>query len=466
VALGELDCAQSPPSATPTPAFALDEKLLEWETNRTVAFAAEVVTTAMSSGESERAHEAARFILSNDAVLPAVRRLARKVLGEGGGEAVEEEQINSRIRTLRGTVRKDSRNAIRWVDLALEYVSLGLKDKSSSAMRIAVSLAPDNRFVLRSAARLFVHLGEPDHAHYLLLQTKRIDYDPWLMAAEIAVSEVAQRDSESLKIGRRILSSSSLPPLHTSELASAVATREMANGNARNARKLFRQSLIQPTSNSVGQVRWAEKALGIELDDVSLRVDRAFEARAWKFHYEGQWGDALSESLKWFSDEPYSSRPAMLGSYIAAVVLHDYEEATRIAQRGLAANPSEPGLLNNLIFALACDGKLSEAVKLVPKLSQITRDDAGRIILLATCGLIEYRQGNPAQGRELYMQAIRKADLPNFRLLRARAAVHLALEEARARTAEADGAAALALECARNISDLDLQLQLEGLRSR
>jgi Flp pilus assembly protein TadD len=75
------------------------------------------------------------------------------------------------------------------------------------------------------------------------------------------------------------------------------------------------------------------------------------------------WDQALVATRRWFEDEPFSARPAMLGSAIAASAMDDFFEAASIARRGLVSNPDDPGLINNLAFALACDGNLLEARK-------------------------------------------------------------------------------------------------------
>jgi hypothetical protein len=54
-------------------------------------------------------------------------------------------------------------------------------------------LAPNHRFALRSAARFFLHVGKPDDAQTILRRSEATRRDPWLMAAEIAVSTVADR---------------------------------------------------------------------------------------------------------------------------------------------------------------------------------------------------------------------------------------------------------------------------------
>src|SRR5439155_22265534 len=94
----------------------------------------------------------------------------------------------SRIRVLRQRSIAEPRNAFVWVDLALLYTTLGLRDQAARAIRIALALAPEDRFVLRCASRFLVHIGDAERAHHILKRSEATPYDPWLMAAEFAVS--------------------------------------------------------------------------------------------------------------------------------------------------------------------------------------------------------------------------------------------------------------------------------------
>ena len=131
----------------------------------------------------------------------------------------------------------------------------------------------------------------------------------------------------------------------------------MRAGNAKIARKLFREALVQPTENAVAQVSWAAEHLpAFDIDPAVFSVPRSFEAKAWNFYHTARWPQALVESWNWLGDQPFSARPAVHGSFIASVLLEDYAEAQRIAAGGLIANPKDFTLINNIAFALANNG--------------------------------------------------------------------------------------------------------------
>jgi predicted permease len=141
------------------------------------------------------------------------------------------------------------------------------------------SLSPNSRFVLRSAARLYLHANEPDRAHNLLLKAESTPFDPWLIAAELAIAPIAKVGPEFAYEAGWVLNSENYAPIHVTELASSLATLELADGNRRKARKLFQRALQSPTENSIAQVDWAAKQVGdpsrVAFDDAVIENLRA-----------------------------------------------------------------------------------------------------------------------------------------------------------------------------------------------
>src|SRR5207249_126382 len=105
--------------------------------------------------------------------------------------------------------------------------------------------------------------------------------DPWLVAAEVAVSPLAGRTSRLIKHGRRLLESHQFEPIAVSELASAIGTEDLAAGSVRRARQLFGSSLNDPTENAVAQAEWASRHdAGFKFEERLLDVEYSYEARA------------------------------------------------------------------------------------------------------------------------------------------------------------------------------------------
>src|SRR5439155_25781920 len=113
--------------------------------------------------------------------------------------------------------------------------------------------------------------------------------------------------------------------------------------------------------------------------------------------------------------------------------------------RGLQSDPGHLTLLNNLAFALASSGRIDEASVIYDKMVPADMSDSTKVAWLATGGLLRFRSGLSAEGRELYLRAMELASESNRHYQRALAAAFLAREELLARTPSATGA----LEAAR-----------------
>ncbi len=468
VARGELDSLGKSPSKSIVLDETFQEKILEWEERRLLPFASEVVAGGIVLGREAEAAEAAHFIISlGDDAPSAVRKVAEQIVGLPSPDAVRpnDDEEHGPAKELRERLSEDPRNSIAWVDLALHYAKVGSLKKARRAMDTAVDLAPDNRFILRSAARFYVHIDDPDRALYILLRSRATPSDPWLIASEIAVQSIRGKTSDLLKAGRRTLESGTHRPLHISELACAIGTLEMEAHGGREARKLFRKALLDPTENSVAQTRWAFHKMGSpEIDPAYWVEKRSFEAHAWASFHGARWSAALSAARGWLRDQPFSTRPAVLASYVAGVWSAEFSESARLARVGLRANPNDPTLTNNLAFALANLNDLKEARETLQQLRNRTGGIEVEVMRLSTAGMIEYRSGKIESGRALYLQAMEKAAGAGLERIRARACVFMAMEEKQKNTPDALKARELAERLSQNVVDPDLRLLVQRLK--
>ena len=240
----------------------LSEKKSSWLKHRTVGHASDLVGAALTLGREAEATEAAEYIVNqNVMVSPWARELAKRVLGGSKGlrnvpEAMTTTSsiLYSKIRKLRSKLKLESRDPITWVELSLLYITLGLENQAERCMIIALELAPTNRYVLRSACRLWLHIGNSERAHDVVVRAEICRYDPWLLAAEIAVSNVINKTPKYVKIARGLITSQKYSYYHISEMASALATLELGAGRLKTSKKLFDISLKHPTENSIAQV--------------------------------------------------------------------------------------------------------------------------------------------------------------------------------------------------------------------
>jgi len=471
---GELDPTETRlVSALPPDSFILKKKQ-EWTNNRTLLFATDFLGVAYVMGNPELAIDAAKFVLEPDSgSSPAAKSIAAEVLGiprplEGSFQtptSMDRRDLYEPIRRMKEKRIDQPRNAFVWADLARLYTILGLKEQAKKTMQIAYNLAPLNRYILRSAARLELHLNQPEKAHYLLRKTETTEHDPWLMATEIAISSILEKRSKLIKKGLKIVDSRSINPFHVCELSSALACVELWNGNSKKAKKLFAISLQKPNDNALAQAVWATRYVTIEnLLEKKFDPIRAFEAKALQTFFEGKWKKSLENSQSWLSDELFSRRPYIHISFLKSEIFEDYVSSIDIIKSALMVVPSEPTLLNNLAFDLIQLGNLEEAQKVLSRINLSHCPLATRICAMATSGLLEYRSGRPVEGRKLYQTAIQTAYKESLPWLKARAMIYLAQEELLIKSSDADNLRNKAINEALKQNDPSFKLLIRRLK--
>lgn len=412
-----------------------------WKIKKSLINAVELVTSAFCQDSNTEAIDAAEFIIAiKENILPAVTEIATKVLISSGRI---NQQINNnkaefinnptelfnRIHVIRNLLSKYPRNALMWADLSQAYTNIGSVDQAIGAMQTAIFLAPDNRFILRSATRLFIHFDIPDRANRLLLSREITIRDPWLLSAEIATATVEGKTSRLIKYGKEIIQNERFRPFHVSELASALGTVELNNGAIKKAKKLFQISLIDPNENSVAQSIWAQRNINsLDISIAFQKTPNIFEALARKAYFDLDWDLLISASKSWLKDEPFSSRPAELGSFAASDGKKDYLLGETFCRNGLIANPLDLSLLNNLAFSLVNQEKIEEAEIEFEKSRNIPTSEPVEIALKATEGLICFRKGDYQKGQELYLDAMRLAEKKHLEDYKNRAAIYYAIE--------------------------------------
>jgi hypothetical protein len=331
-------------------------------------------------------------------------------------------------------------------------------------MRVALALAPDSRFVVRSAARLFLHEHDSAAALRAIRKSSGAKIDPWLLAAEIAVASASDSPSLLAKAGRLRNEDSSLSPFERTELSSALATLELENGKNRQARQLFRRALMAPNENSFAQVEWANRQIG-GLDAVGSLPDVPclHEASAQIALASGAWDLAISFGRSWLKDQFFSKRPAIFTSYVSSLTEH-YGDSVVMLRDSLRLNPGDPMILNNLAFALASNNQVVEAVDVLRKADYVAAGGAAGVTLPATHGLVCFRTNEPNRGRVLYRLAMERAAALGAQKYQLMAELYLAREELLAKTSAAGTTVKEALARASGSSDLEVAVLSQQIR--
>jgi tetratricopeptide (TPR) repeat protein len=434
-AAGEL-AMPGKPAKDPRIPDELRERLEAWRNSNDVVAAAELVETAIVEGREQEAERAARSLMRGESgATPLVRKQAALLLGRLGPEGPSPTRID--IGSIRRHVYRFPEDALSWVDLALGYVTKGEKDKARRAMRVALQLAPTDRHVLRSAARMYLHLDDPEHAHDVLQRSEATKFDPWLVAGEIALSSAAGRKPQFLKVGIGMVEDGGFQPLHVSELASAIGTVHLRDGNRR-ARKLFRTSLVNPTGNSLAQAEWANPHLGGELV-TSKQIDDVLdsgEARAFHAYWQGDFEGLIHICEQWMTEEPFVSKPYAVGSSVA-ITIGDFDLGYRLAERGLELESDSLLFRNHLAYALIEKGEYPRATQILRQALIKRPDDVAAEYLAATASMLSMRLGEIEEGIAGYKAVISAFKRQGNKNLEASAAAYLALEAARAGSASA-----------------------------
>ncbi len=342
---------------------------------------------------------------------PLALRLAYRILDPAPSRP-DDTQVNwrDRVTSSRAFLNSFLDDPLEWVDLALAHTVLGNKRAAERAIRVALSLAPHNRFVLRAAARLYVHNEDLEHAQSILTRNQATVYDPWLLSAEIAIASARKTTSRLAAQGRRLSDNQSFRDYDRSELAMALATLEHESGGSRKRTKKFlRLALVDPTENSVAQADWLANR-DSDLDHVNLsafHIPANFEAAANAAFGAGDWDTSYQHAQDWLADQAFSARPAILAGFIASSVLVNFRKAVQFCSDALIPNPDDATLLNNLAFSYANLNETKEARKYIRR--AVTKPNLKieeLIVVTATQGLISFREGDAENGEALYEQAI------------------------------------------------------------
>lgn len=433
----------------------IEEYIIDWKLNQTVPHAADLLSAAFVNDKREKKAvlQAAQFILSNeDKATRSQISLAQQIITKQP-EADITSRFNDigiaslsvlfnpqpfydKIKETKALLRAYSFNPILYVELSRYYSILGQEESSIQAMKTALHLASNNRFILRSATRLFAHYhteqkNHLDYIHRFLRNSPMTKYDPWLTSAEISISTIRGRNSKLIKKGIELINSRNIAPFNFTELASSIGTIELLNGSLKKSREFFNKALLDPNDNSLAQIEWATtKDNQLHINHANFEVRMNFEALALDNYHNSEYDKALDNASKWLADQPFSKRPVMFGSNLASTILKDQEKSIAFLNAGLISHPNDPQLINNLAYSLALENKSKEALEQLVKVKHATEiNQVTQICLMATKGLAFFRSGLSESGRHLYLEAIEQTKKINNQNLNWIALLNYAREE-------------------------------------
>jgi len=236
---------------------------------------------------------------------------------------------------------------------------------------------------------------------------------------------------------------------------------------------MMMRGLADPTGNTLAQAEWIKEALHETFAEPTLlgTSSDANEANALRLFRIGDFAKSLEWASLWIGEEPFSNRAYVFG-VAAASAGQDYEQALRLAERGLRYDPHSYPILHNKVFALACSGRTDEAERILERIPH----DGGDLTHVAEAnrGLIAFRRGLPDIGIPQYRLAIagfrNSGDLGNEQIAMAylaREAVRANDPQAKAFVDEAESkieSASAPPQAKKVLNDAKLMLQIQSLR--
>jgi hypothetical protein len=387
----------------------IESKIEKWEKDKDDATAGEILSHAIVTNDKENIIKLKKFLKLDDKVH------SNNSLVENLGE---EDIIKFNIAQNKKKLIEEPKDSIRWIDQAINYFELGHVEKSKKCIDSALTINNDFGFILRNASRLLNHFGDTGRAIDILKKSQYYKYDPQILSAEIAFSQMERRKTKGYDFGRKLLNEKSFTKFQISELAGAIGTNEYFDGNFSKSEKLFDLSLEDPSENSFAQSLWYKKKPiekgKFKLYQKSNEIQTHVNTKLNKFE------ESLDYAKSWIHDEKFSIRPYRAASHLTGVMLENYPEAFDIAKQALITQKiikgkldqdEEFGLINDLAYYSLKEGDIKKSFQYIqPMMGVITKSSNLKdldSINLATIGLFAYKTGQPDLGKNMYRKAMK-----------------------------------------------------------
>lgn len=400
----------------------IDSLKADWIAQKSLGVASEILSTGLLvDPDGELVKEASIYVLNANKASKSQKMLSRHILSKEITQVIPERTLDWFIeenhkRTIYKRIAKYKkqsidfpRDALNYVELSRLYLILGQEEQAKKNILIALNLGGQNRYILRSAVRLFVHTKDFEIAQYFLRRYKYLKFDPQILSAEIALSTLRERFSPFIKHGQGLIDLNKFSASGLTELSAALGTVELIDGSLKKSRKYFETALLDPNDNSLAQVEWATNEAAIfnlNIFDYN-EVAHNYEALTIDSYYSDNWQGVIDSAEKWFIDAPFSTRPVRMASFVSLAYLDRQELAIKFCKAGLTTHPGNPRLINDLAYSLGLLNKTDEAINFINQIDiKSVSDPVVKNVLTATNGLIEFRKGNNEVGRALYLKSI------------------------------------------------------------
>jgi tetratricopeptide (TPR) repeat protein len=399
------------------------EVLADYREHPSPFLAAELMGVANLLGLKDAAIELATAVSEASVVGKVALESARAIMRPTA--RLPEVETRVRLQGAKRWLSDNPRDAIAWVERARFYTLIGQEKSAIRAIIVALGLAPSDRFVVRSAVRLFIHFDHWDEALVYSKRAYEITEDPLILGPFLSVAIRERAAPKRLKVLTERATQARNPFLY-SETLEVLGTLDVSTGNTVHAKRLFRQAWKDPTKPVVSHSQWVlrEKLPGIASAQ-EIDFTQSPEAMAWLRWASLEFDESIIEARAWALEEPYSREPYVHSSGTCCA-LGRFKEAEADARSGLVANHHDPILLNNLAFALLRLDRVQEAEKCLAPLIPAMENPA-EVALLATYGLLLMKKGDSVKGADYYGRAIKNAERAGDRRMVLRASLNFAI---------------------------------------
>lgn len=387
----------------------LTVKLEEWKKEKSRSLAGDILSHAIVTDQIKYVEEVKKSLLNdkNDLISQWIFNREKPIIN-----------LNKQISNNKKKLIIEPKDAFTWVDQAINYFEKGQVEKSKKCLESALTINKDSSFIVRNASRLYSHFGDNGKSISILKKSKLYNYDPQILSAEIAFSQIENRKTRGIDIGRKLINNENYSYYQKSELSGAIGTLEYFEGNYKKSELLFDQSLIDPTENSFAQSLWYK----IEPipSQAFLQYMKSNEIQAHHHAMLDKFEESYIFAKGWINDEKFSIRPYKTASHIKGVIMEDYLEGFNIMQEGILkqrlikgnaiGKEEEMDYMNDLAYFLLKSNRLEEAQKYTNSMMSVILKK-GKLnehehVNLATLGLLAFRSGDSNLGRKLYRKSI------------------------------------------------------------
>lgn len=321
--------------------------------------------------------------------------------------------VRATIRMLKMRFSLYPRNPILALELSRHYCILGQYGKAERWLMISLSLAPENRVILRAAVQFYDVVGDLAASLPFLWRADGLKYDPLIQSAEVAATEISGKQSRTAATLRRQLKGVKAVNRIRSEAALALATLEHNSGlPERTVFKLVSAGLADPTENALAQAIWvgdqSQRTIKERLPD--LNVDEsAYEARAYLLFEKRNYELALSAGFMWSADQPFQAHPLAFICTCSAFYASDPYKGLAAADRIIQRHAMDFSAVNAALLTYSSCRIQAKAKAALAILARLAGSRVEDIFVDAGRGLVSYAEGDLSAAQTHYTTAIRAA---------------------------------------------------------